>query len=214
MIGVVGLNINRADFYEKELTFQVSCSYGPGRYDDSYEKGGIDYPLPFVRWTEQRNFKTILQTIATGKLNVSSLITERISLGEFQKIYSNISNKESIASILEYPEDSSPADTVTVNEGAFTTGKGGIGIIGAGNFTSMTMLPILSEIKAPLYSIASAAGVTGTALAKKYKIAKSTTDYKSMLSDPAIDLVMITTRHNEHAHMVVESLQAGKHVFV
>jgi len=214
LIGVIGLNISRADFYEKELTFQVSCSYGPGRYDDTYEKGGIDYPLPFVRWTEQRNFKTILQTIAAGKLDVASLITERISLADFSKVYSNISNKASIASILEYPEDSSPSDTVTVNNGTFTPGKGGIGIIGAGNFTSMTMLPVLGEINAPLYSIASAAGVTGTSLAKKYKIGKSTTDYKSILNDPAIDLVMITTRHNEHAHMVVESLQAGKHVFV
>ena len=214
LVGVIGLNISRADFYEKELTFQVSCSYGPGRYDDSYEKGGIDYPLPFVRWTEQRNFKAILQTISTGKLDVASLITERITLGDFSKIYNNIGNKDSIASILEYPEGSNHADTVTVTPGTFAPGNGGIGIIGAGNFTSMTMLPVLGEIKAPLYSIASAAGVTGTSLAKKYKIAKSTTDYRSILSDPAIDLVMITTRHNEHAHMVVESLKAGKHVFV
>ena len=214
LIGVIGLNISRADFYEKELTFQVSCSYGPGRYDDAYEKGGIDYPLSFVRWTEQRNFKTILQTISTGKLDVVSLITERIPLTDFNKIYSNISNKESIASILEYPETSTPEYTVTVNDGTFAPGKGGIGIIGAGNFTSMTMLPVLGEIGAPLYAIASQAGVTGTSLAKKYKIGKSTTDYKSMLADPAIDLMIITTRHNEHAHMVVESLQAGKHVFV
>ena len=214
LIGVIGLNISRADFYEKELTFQVSCSYGPGRYDDAYEKGGIDYPLSFVRWTEQRNFKTILQTISTGKLDVVSLITERIPLTDFNKIYSNISNKESIASILEYPETSTPEYTVTVNDGTFAPGKGGIGIIGAGNFTSMTMLPVLGEIGAPLYAIASQAGVTGTSLAKKYKIGKSTTDYKSMLADPAIDLMIITTRHNEHAHMVVESLKAGKHVFV
>ncbi len=214
LVGVIGLNISRADFYEKELTFQVSCSYGPGRYDDTYEKGGIDYPLPFVRWTEQRNFKSILQTISTGKLDVASLITERIKLAEFAKIYSNISNQHSIASIIEYPEDSNPADTIKVVDGSFSAGKGGIGIIGAGNFTSMTMLPVLGEIKAPLYSIASAAGVTGTSLAKKYNIGKSTTDYKSMLTDGSIDLIIITTRHNEHANMVVESLKAGKHVFV
>jgi predicted dehydrogenase/threonine dehydrogenase-like Zn-dependent dehydrogenase len=214
LVGVSGLNISRTDFYEKELTFQVSCSYGPGRYDDSYEMGGNDYPLPFVRWTEQRNFKAILQTISSKKLDVASLITERIPLQDFNKIYSNISNKESIASIIEYPEQSNSSDTVTVTSGTFSAGQGGIGIIGAGNFTSMTMLPVLGEINAPLYSIASLAGVTGTSLAKKYKIGKSTTDYKSILKDPAIDLVIITTRHNEHAHMVVESLQAGKHVFV
>ena len=214
LVGVVGLNISRADFYEKELTFRVSCSYGPGRYDDNYEQKGIDYPLPYVRWTEQRNFKTILQTIAGGKLEVASLITERTELKDYNKVYSNISNQNAIASILVYPEESNAATSVVVTEGKFTPGNGGIGIIGAGNFTSMTMLPVLGDISAPLYAIASAAGVTGTALAKKYKIGKSTTDYKSILNDPAIDLVMITTRHNQHAHMVVESLQAGKHVFV
>ena len=214
LVGVIGLNISRADFYEKELTFQVSCSYGPGRYDDNYEKAGIDYPLPFVRWTEQRNFKAILQTISSGKLEVNSLITERVPLADYNKIYANISSGGSIASILEYSENSNPADTVTISSGTFAPGNGGIGIIGAGNFTAMTMLPALSTIGAPLYAIASASGLTGTSLAKKHKIGKSTTDYKSILSDRAVDLVMITTRHNEHAHMVVESLQAGKHVFV
>ncbi len=214
LVGVVGLNISRADFYEKELTFQVSCSYGPGRYDDSYEKAGIDYPLPYVRWTEQRNFKALLQTISSGRLEVKSLITERVPLSEYQKIYSNISSGSSIASILEYPEDSNPADTVNITSGPFAPGKGGIGIIGAGNFTAMTMLPALASVGAPLYTIASASGLTGTSLAKKYKIGNSTTDYKSLLNDPAIDLVMITTRHNEHAHMAAECLSAGKHVFV
>ncbi len=214
LVGVIGLNISRADFYEKELTFQVSCSYGPGRYDDNYEKEGIDYPLPFVRWTEQRNFTAILDMMNRGRLDVASLITERVPLAEFGKIYNNIGNRDAIASILEYPENSNPAETVKITDGTFAPGKGGIGIIGAGNFTSMTMLPALSAIGAPIYSIASAAGVTGTTLAKKYKIGQSTTDYKSMLGDPAIDLIMITTRHNEHAGMVVESLKAGKHVFV
>ncbi len=214
LVGVIGLNISRADFYEKELTFQVSCSYGPGRYDDRYEKEGIDYPLPFVRWTEKRNFQAILQAISTKKLDVEGLITERVKLDNFDDIYSKISSQDSIASILEYPENSSSAVSVTITDGKFEAGRGGIGIIGAGNFTSMTMLPILSEINAPLYSIASAAGLTGTTLAKKHKIGKSTTDYSSIINDPAIDLVIITTRHNEHAKMVREALEAGKHVFV
>lgn len=214
LVGVIGLNISRADFYEKELTFQVSCSYGPGRYDDRYEKDGIDYPLPFVRWTEKRNFQAILQAISTKKLNVVEMITERVKLEHFDQIYGNISNPNSIASILEYPETSSHSVSVPITDGRFEPGKGGIGIIGAGNFTAMTMLPVLSAINAPLYSIASAAGLTGTTLAKKHKIGKSTTDYKSIINDPAIDLVIITTRHNEHARMVTESLEAGKHVFV
>ncbi len=214
LIGVIGLNISRADFYEKELTFQVSCSYGPGRYDDHYEKGGIDYPLPFVRWTEQRNFKAILETIATGKLDVTPLITNRIQLSDYGKVYNNISDRDLIASILEYPEESNAAETITLRSGTFESGKGGIGIIGAGNFTSMTMLPILAKTGVSIISIASASGLTGTVLAKKYQIGKSTTDYKSILNDPAIDLVIITTRHNEHADMVAEGLKAGKHVFV
>jgi predicted dehydrogenase/threonine dehydrogenase-like Zn-dependent dehydrogenase len=214
LVGVIGLNISRADFYEKELTFQVSCSYGPGRYDDNYEKAGRDYPLPFVRWTEQRNFKAVLDMISMGRVEVNSLITERVALTDYGKIYNNIGNKDAIATILEYPEVSNPADTIKITDGVFAQGKGGIGIIGAGNYTGMTMLPALSSIGAPLYSIASASGVTSTALAKKYKIGKSTTDYHSILNDPTIDLVMITTRSNEHARMVVEGLNAGKHVFV
>jgi predicted dehydrogenase/threonine dehydrogenase-like Zn-dependent dehydrogenase len=214
LVGVIGLNMNRADFYEKELTFQVSCSYGPGRYDDQYERGGIDYPLPYVRWTEQRNFETILHTISSGKLNVIPLITERIPLSEFGSIYDNIGRGDTIASILEYPAESNDSDTVVVTDGAFKPGNGGIGIIGAGNFTAMTMLPILSAIGAPLYAIASASGITGTALAKKYKIGKSTSDHRTIINDPAIDLIIITTRHNEHARMAAAALQAGKHVFV
>lgn len=214
LVGVIGLNISRTDFYEKELTFQVSCSYGPGRYDDRYEKEGIDYPLPFVRWTEKRNFQAILHAVASSKLEVKSLITERIPLVNYGSIYNNISNPDSIASILEYPENSTNEVTVTMNSGTFAAGKGGIGIIGAGNFTAMTMLPVLSKINAPLYAIASAAGLTGTTLAKKHNIGKSTTDYKTIIADPSVDLIIITTRHNEHAKMVRESLLAGKHVFV
>jgi predicted dehydrogenase/threonine dehydrogenase-like Zn-dependent dehydrogenase len=214
LVGVIGLNISRADFYEKELTFQVSCSYGPGRYDDKYEKEGIDYPFPFVRWTEKRNFQAVLQSIASGKLEVKSLITERVALADYTKIYSNMGNPDSIASIMEYPEQSKNDVTVTVNDGNFASGRGGIGIIGAGNFTAMTMLPALVEAKAPIYAIASAAGLTGTTLAKKYGIKKSTTDYKTILDDAAVDLVIITTRHNEHARMTREALSAGKHVFV
>ncbi len=214
LVGVIGLNISRADFYEKELSFQVSCSYGPGRYDDKYEKQGIDYPLPFVRWTEKRNFQAILQAISQKNLTVADMITERVPLGNYKDIYSNISSQDSIASILEYPENSDSKSVVSVPGSTFAGGRGGIGIIGAGNFTSATMLPALAAINAPIVSIASAAGLSGTTMAKKHKIPKSTTDYKTFFTDKDIDLVMITTRHNEHAHMVIEALQAGKHVFV
>lgn len=215
LVGVIGLNISRAEFYEKELTFQVSCSYGPGRYDENYEQRGQDYPLAFVRWTEKRNFETILQAITAGNLEVKSLITERVALEEYTKIYGEIGSSRSIASLLIYPQQTANASTtVTLNNTAFKGAKGVVGIIGAGNFTKMTMLPALKGTGAAYKYIASAGGVSGTALAKKWGFSYSTTDYKEVLNDPEVDLVMITTRHDLHAGMVRESLQAGKHVFV
>ena len=216
LVGVIGLNISRAEFYEKELTFQVSCSYGPGRYDESYEQKGQDYPLPFVRWTEKRNFEAILQAIATGNLDVKSLVTEKIPLEEYSRIYGEIGKSRSIASILTYSAESESKKSATVRtgSGSFKGAKGVLGVIGAGNFTKMTMLPALKDSGAGYKYIASAGGVTGTALAKKYNFTHSTTDYKAILKDEEVDLVMITTRHNTHATMVCESLQAGKHVFV
>ena len=214
LIGVIGLDISRADFYEKELSFQVSCSYGPGRYDDDYEIKGVDYPLPFVRWTEKRNFETILQLISTGKLSVKELISEVIPLEEYNKIYREIGNSKSIASILEYNENNTPEHTIVLNKKETYSTLGAIGIIGAGNFTKMTMLPALKGTHANIKHIVSSGGINGTALAKKHNIAQSTTDYDLVLNDKDVDLVMITTRHNLHADMVIKALDKGKHVFV
>uniref|UniRef100_UPI00404A3DA8 bi-domain-containing oxidoreductase n=1 Tax=Flavobacterium sp. TaxID=239 RepID=UPI00404A3DA8 len=216
LVGVIGLDISRADFYEKELTFQVSCSYGPGRYDEQYEQKGQDYPLPFVRWTEKRNFETILNAIASGSIDVKSLITERIALDNYNEIYSDMNNGRSIASILEYPEKKSnkPNRSIRLNSAEFTSGQGVVGIIGAGNFTSAMILPCLKKTSAKLKYISSAGGLTGTVLAKKYNIANSTTDNNSILNDKDVDLVMVTTRHNAHASLVVQALNHGKHVFV
>ncbi|QHS54267.1 Gfo/Idh/MocA family oxidoreductase [Mucilaginibacter sp. 14171R-50] len=215
LVGVIGLDINRADFYEKELSFQVSCSYGPGRYDDNYEQKGNDYPLPFVRWTEKRNFEAVLQALCTGALKVKPLITERVSIEDYQQIYGNISAAGSIASILEYADNDGPLNRVVqLNNNTFSGQTGVIAVIGAGNFTSAMILPSLRKASASIKYIASSGGLTGTTLAKKYNIANSTTDYKTVLDDKDVDLVLITTRHNLHAQMVVEALEAGKHVFV
>ncbi len=214
LVGVIGLNLSRAEFYQKELSFQVSCSYGPGRYDDDYEQKGKDYPLPFVRWTEKRNFETILQSISSQRLNVKQLITEIIELDNYKDIYGNIGQSKSIASILSYPEDSKPTASVTINSNTFSGSKGILGVVGAGNFSKMTMLPALDKANAKIKYISSAGGVSGTALAKKHGISKSTTDFKEMLSDDDVDTVIITTRHNLHASMTVEALNAGKNVFV
>ncbi|MGY8788540.1 MAG: bi-domain-containing oxidoreductase, partial [Fidelibacterota bacterium] len=217
LVGVVGLDINRADFYEKELSFQVSCSYGPGRYDDSYEQKGIDYPLPYVRWTEKRNFEAILEAIKNGSLNVEELITERVPLEGYNQIYENIDSGNSIASLLIYPGLSNhelETKTITLNDSSFSSQKGVVGIIGAGNFTNMTVLPSLKGSGAHIKTIASSGGVSGTQLAKKHDISQSTTDYKEVLNDKDIDTVVITTRHGSHAKLVIESLNAGKNTFV
>ena len=216
LVGVIGLNLSRAEFYEKELSFQVSCSYGPGRYDDAYEQGGNDYPLPFVRWTEQRNFQAILQAISSKKLCVNEMITEIVDLHEYMKIYGEIGSRKSIASILKYPsgKDNLPSNTVRLKESNFSGSKGVLGVIGSGNFTKMTMLPALKNSGAGYKYIASAGGVSGTALASKYGFSHSTTNYKEILEDGDVDLVLITTRHDKHAAMTTEALLAGKHVFV
>jgi len=215
LIGVIGLDISRADFYEKELSFQVSCSYGPGRYDENYEQHGNDYPLPFVRWTEKRNFEAVLQAMASGRLEVKSLITQNVALEDYKQIYEKLAgDSQAIASLLNYPADADLSNTLTLSSAKFTKGQGNVGIIGAGNFTQMTLLPALKNINAPLTAIASKGGLSATTLAKKYKIAQSTTNYHELLANPVIDLVMIMTRHNMHAQMVKECLKAEKHVFV
>jgi predicted dehydrogenase/threonine dehydrogenase-like Zn-dependent dehydrogenase len=214
LVGVVGLNIQRADFFKKELTFQVSCSYGPGRYDDEYEQHGIDYPIGYVRWTEKRNFETILKAISRKQLDVESLITERVPLKDYLNIYSNI-GLGSIASILEYDTKVDKQKTIVpVKQFGHRPAKGVIGIIGAGNFTKMTMMPALKGSGAHYKYISSAGGVTAQSVAKKYGFEFSLTDYTEIIKDKEVDLVMITTRHNMHAKMVMDALRAGKNVFV
>lgn len=236
LIGVIGLNINRADFYEKELTFQVSCSYGPGRYDHAYEEKGLDYPLAFVRWTENRNFQAVLDAMARGSLNVERLITRRVALASFGEIYDNMDGSD-LASLLVYDVQSSasatssiadrsrvsqqptftataPSSTLKVGDQRFQPSDGPIVVVGAGNFTKMAALPALVAVKASVKAIVSAGGVSGTALAKKYGIPYSSTDYQAMLDDPEIRGVIITTRHNLHAAQTIAALRAGKRVLV
>ena len=216
LVGVVGLDINRADFYDKELSFQVSCSYGPGRYDDEYEQKGNDYPIEYVRWTEKRNFEAVLNAISKGNLNVKPLISNRYHLKNYDKIYNNISQSRSVASIIDYDNSDyeTRVETIKIQDKSFSSQKGIIGIIGAGNFTSSTLLPKLKKLNADIKYIASSRGLSSTIMAKKYGISNSTTDYKAILKDNEVDLVLITTRHNTHAYMILEALKNNKSVFV
>jgi predicted dehydrogenase/threonine dehydrogenase-like Zn-dependent dehydrogenase len=214
LVGVIGLDISRADFYEKEISFQVSCSYGPGRYDNLYEQKGVDYPIGYVRWTEKRNFEAILKALSKKQIDVKPLITAKIPLENYLEIYNNMDNKNSIASILVYSKKSKSSQTIKIATNQSNLSKAEIGIIGAGNFTSSTLLPHLKKNNANISYIASNEGLSSTVLAKKFDILNSTTDYKKILSDPKINLVLVTTRHNNHAEIVIEGLKAGKNIFV
>lgn len=217
LVGVVGMNMRRDDFYKKELTFQVSCSYGAGRYDEEYENKGHDYPLAYVRWTEKRNFQAILGAIANGGLNVKPLITEVVDLENYQEIYGDMRKQGSIASIIRYSHTESAENTgrstvVRCFEGE--PGRGKMGIIGAGNYTSATVVPCLKKAHAKIKYIASAGGLSAKTMAKKAGAEYATSDYQEILKDSEVGMVIITTRHNLHTKMVKETLEAGKSVFV
>ena len=215
LVGVIGLNMRRDDFYKKELSFQVSCSYGPGRYDEDYENRGIDYPLPYVRWTEKRNFETILHLISDGVLQVESLITERFDLEDYDRIYGDMRKKGSVASILCYSAESQAKESVRLETKAFKGDGGKIGIIGAGNYTVSTVIPALLNAKAQVKYISSRTnGLEAKTAARKMGAEIATTDYKAIMNDPEVGLVICTTRHNAHASMVCEALESGKDVFV
>ncbi|KAA0990385.1 bi-domain-containing oxidoreductase [Dyadobacter aurulentus] len=211
VIGSVGMNLRRADFYEKELTLQVSCSYGPGRYDPKYEEQGIDYPLPFVRWTENRNLRAVLDLLQSGALDVRTIIQKKVALENAAAIYGN-DLKSNVVTVIEYPSMPDLPVNTPVKEILFEPTEAVIGIIGAGNFTRQTLLPLLKG--AAIKYISSANGLNASELAGKYRIPMAVNGYQDILEDSEVDLVMIATRHNEHAQHVIQGLQAGKHVFV
>ena len=220
LVGVVGLELSRADFYEKELTFQVSCSYGPGRYDEKYEHGGQDYPLGFVRWTEQRNFEAVLGLMASGKLVLKPLISRQMPLSQAAEAYRLLLEDHALLGVLlTYPEagvdQSRMVITSTVGRGAPSPAKSPVvGVIGAGNFASAVLIPALKKTSSTLKTIASGNDTTAAVAARRFGFQLATSDYRSILEDGEINTVFIATRHNLHARLVVEALQAGKHVFV
>jgi predicted dehydrogenase/threonine dehydrogenase-like Zn-dependent dehydrogenase len=229
LVGVTGLELNRADFYEKELTFQVSCSYGPGRYDEAYEQKGQDYPFGFVRWTEQRNFEAVLELMAAGKVDVTPLISERVPIAQAPDAYRRLTEDRALLGLLlTYPETEPDLRRTVVVDDKNTRRENQarnatrntqhaspvVGVIGAGNFASLVLLPALSKTPARLKTVASGNDPSAAIAARKFGFQQATTDYHTILTDPEINTVFIATRHDTHARMVVEALQAGKHVFV
>lgn len=217
LVGVVGLNIQRSDFYEKELTFQVSCSYGPGRYDPLYENNGVDYPIGFVRWTEQRNFQAILDAISLGQLNVSDLITHRFPFEKAVNAYAEITgNSASLGVILQYPENTARETTIRLLEQPATKGaKSVAAVLGSGNFAKMTMVPALANTGARLkYITARTNSAAAIHIAKKFNFEAATTDTNEVWNDSEVNTIFIATNHNSHAAMIQKALNAKKHVFV
>ncbi|MHB1543526.1 MAG: bi-domain-containing oxidoreductase [Gammaproteobacteria bacterium] len=222
LVGVTGLELSRADFYEKELSFQVSCSYGPGRYDPAYEAGGQDYPVGFVRWTLQRNFEAALDLMASGRLVGAPLLSHRFRLEEAQAAYDRLmSDPSALGILLEYPgvgdawSEKPPPRTLTVTAAPpeRIPARDRLAVLGAGNYASRILIPALRADGAHLRWVVSARGVSATHVGRKMGVTKISTDSEAAICDPDVDAVVIATRHHLHAAQVLMALRAGKHVF-
>ncbi|MFZ2654918.1 MAG: bi-domain-containing oxidoreductase [Victivallales bacterium] len=217
LVGVVGLNLRRDDFFKKELTFQVSASYGPGRYDENYEQKGQDYPLGLVRWTEGRNFEAVLGAMASGSLKVDSLITHRYQLGDALQAYDKIQNDSSaLGVIMQYPKMADRSGKIAIPQTkSVASSKVVAGVIGAGNFSVGVILPCLKKTNARLKYVCGKSNAHAVKhAATKFGIENALTDYRQILDDKEVNTVFIATGHHTHAQLVTEALAAGKHVFV
>lgn len=222
LVGVVGLELSRADFYEKELSFQVSCSYGPGRYDSEYEERGHDYPVGFVRWTEQRNFEAVLDLMAAGQLDIKPLISHRFDLSEAVAAYDLLSSGEpSLGILLQYPGVASGEGERLGNRQVVLDalkskrepGRANVAFLGAGNYAGRVLIPAFKEAGAQLHTVVSSGGVSSVHYGRKYGFVQAATEDAPVLQDQAVDTVVVATRHDLHAAQVLAALQARKHVF-
>jgi predicted dehydrogenase len=227
LVGVAGLELSRADFFEKELTFQVSCSYGPGRYDSTYEEKGVDYPVGFVRWTEQRNFEAVLDMMSDGRLDVAPLVSHRIAIADAAEAYALVAEgAPSLGIVLHYPTPEEKPESelrrATVRLAPTADGTaparpaaGAVtAFVGSGNYATAVLIPAFKAAGATLRTVASRGGVSGVHAGRKYGFEETTTATDAVLDDPAVDTVVITTRHDTHARLVARALGRGKHVFV
>ena len=220
LVGVVGLELDRRPFYFKEAEFVVSCSYGPGRYDPAYEDRGHDYPLPYVRWTEQRNISAVLQAIGSGRLNIEPLISHRFGIAQAHEAYSMIKERTEpfLGVLLQYKNASPPGNSphvLQLNPQLDRTDSSGVGVLGAGNFARMVLIPKIVEqgLFQPI-SICSARGVNAKQTGEKYGFETATSDENEIFADDRVQTVFSITQHNLHAAHVLRAIKAKKHVFV
>ena len=218
LVGVVGLELNRADFYEKELSFQVSCSYGPGRYDPNYEERGQDYPLAFVRWTEQRNFEAVLDLMASGQLDVQPLISHRFDFEDAAQAYQAlVEDKGALGILLNYSSvlaERTARRVSLAKTTQFDARRPVLGFIGAGNYASRILIPAFKAAGAQFHTIVASGGIGAVIHGNKAGFCEASTDIDAMLNVSAINAVVIVTRHDTHARFASQALATGKHVFV
>lgn len=220
LVGVTGLSLRRDLLYKKEISFQVSCSYGPGRYDPSYENNCVDYPIGYVRWTENRNFTAILNLLSESKINTKKLVSHTFEFEKISEAYDLLLSDNLITGILiKYKNKlKNYEDTINlVNHFHKSSNKPeviNIGFIGAGNYASRTLIPAFVKNKPNFYILGAESGHNSIHIGKKYGFRKVTTNIKKLISDKETNLVVISTRHNSHAKLVIDSLKANKHVFV
>jgi predicted dehydrogenase/threonine dehydrogenase-like Zn-dependent dehydrogenase len=222
LVGDVGLQLKRADFYQKELDFLISASYGPGRYDPMYEEGGQDYPLPYVRWTENRNMQAYVQLLASGRVNLAGMCSTPFEVDRAADAYASLKSDgaadKPLIPILAYPERNDTDRRVVRLEGRpqAPAGRIRVGLVGASSFAQGIHLPNMESLSGDyaLRAVMSRTGTTARAVATRYKANYCTSDVDEVLNDPDIDLVMITTRHDLHGSLTLRALRAGKHVFV
>ncbi|NQZ79916.1 MAG: zinc-binding dehydrogenase [Colwellia sp.] len=218
LVGVTGLELNRSEFYQKELSFQVSCSYGPGRYDESYEEQGVDYPLGFVRWTEQRNFIAILDMMSLRKIDVKPLISHRYLFNDALSAYQTLTdNKQALGILLQYQnnENESQLDSIELNPKLIFDKKDAIvGFIGAGNYASRILIPAFKAANAKLHTLSTSGGVNSVIHGKNNSFHQATTNTDAMIENNEINTIAIVTQHHSHAKFVSKALKQGKNVFV
>ena len=219
VVGDIPLNISRNEFYYKELELVVSKSYGPGRYDKQYEILGNDYPIEHVRWTENRNFSAFLQLLQTNQISLTDMITEEIDFGDAPTIYEKFdSDIKPLSIVLRYDLKSEPKIDFEKQEAVSVSknNKIKLGIIGAGNFASTTILPILNELKkeCEVIGVASSGGLSAEVLSRNFKIKNKYSTESEIFDADEIDAVFVLTQHHNHAELVIKAVDAGKAVYV
>jgi predicted dehydrogenase len=217
LVGDVGMNLQRADIYEKELDFLVSSSYGPGRYDRRYEEEGLDYPIGYVRWTENRNMAEFLSLLASGKVSVAPLLGNRFDVGQAPAAYASLqSASRPLSALLEYRNAPSTGPVRMAPAIATKPGRLRLALIGAGSFARAAHVPALRSLseRYAIQAVVSRTGHKAKELAANVGAAYASSDVDAVLADQDVDAVLIATRHDSHARLALRALQAGKHVLV